>query len=74
MKLAAPLLLAPILIIAHTGPALAYLDPGTGSILLQGLLALIAGTTVTVRLYWSKLKRFFSREQPDLGVQSDQRD
>jgi len=28
-------------------PAYAYLDPGTGSILLQGLLAAIAGVMVT---------------------------
>jgi hypothetical protein len=31
--------------------AYAYLDPGTGSILLQGLIAAIAGVAVTGRLY-----------------------
>ena len=41
--------------------AFAYLDPATGSILLQGLLAAIAGIAVTSRLYWGKIKSFFSR-------------
>ena len=39
----------------------AYLDPTTGSILLQGLLAGVAGLTVVLRLYWTKLKAFLRR-------------
>jgi hypothetical protein len=42
-------------------PAHAYLDPTTGSILLQGLLAGVAGATVVLRLYWTKIKTFFRR-------------
>ena len=44
----------------HMQPAHAYLDPGTGSMLLQGLLAGIAGAVVVMRLYWAKIKAFFS--------------
>jgi hypothetical protein len=39
----------------------AYLDPTTGSILLQGLLAGAAGLTVVLRLYWQRIKAFFRR-------------
>lgn len=39
--------------------AYAYLDPGIGSMVLQGLLALIAGVAVTGRLYWGKLTGLF---------------
>jgi hypothetical protein len=46
-------------LLAGTGPAHAYLDPTTGSILLQGLLAGIAGVVVVLRLYWARLKAFF---------------
>lgn len=42
-------------------PAYAYLDPATGSIILQGILAGIAGLMVVARLYWSRLKVFFRR-------------
>ena len=40
-------------------PAHAYLDPATGSILLQGLLAGVAGLVVVLRLYWRRVKAFF---------------
>ncbi|MFT5446332.1 MAG: hypothetical protein ACI9DC_001498 [Gammaproteobacteria bacterium] len=45
------------------GVAYAYLDPGSGSILLQGLLAGIAGAVVVGRLYWQRLKVFFALEK-----------
>jgi len=37
-------------------PAYAYLDPGTGSVMLQLILGGAAGVMVVARLYWSKLK------------------
>lgn len=42
--------------VLFSGDANAYLDPGTGSILLQGLIAAIVGVSVTARLYWSRIK------------------
>lgn len=42
-----------------SAPALAYLDPGTGSIILQGILAAIAAVAVTARFYWHRVLRFF---------------
>lgn len=41
--------------------AWAYLDPGTGSFILQMLLGGIAGMMVVGRLYWTKLKLAVSR-------------
>lgn len=38
-----------------TTAAHAYLDPGTGSIILQVLLGGIAGLAVALKLYWHKL-------------------
>jgi hypothetical protein len=40
-------------------PAYAYLDPGTGSIRLQGLIAAVAGVIATGGIYWNKIKNFF---------------
>lgn len=44
----------------YASPAYAYLDPGTGSIILQGLLAGIAAAMAAGGLYWARLKTFFS--------------
>ena len=38
-----------------TSSAHAYLDPGTGSIILQVLLGGIAGIALAIKLYWHKL-------------------
>lgn len=46
--------------IVYASPAHAYLDPGTGSIILQGLLAGIAAAMAAAGLYWARLKNFFS--------------
>jgi hypothetical protein len=42
-----------------TTPVYAYLDGGTGSILIQGLFAGIAGALAFLKIYWSKLKSLF---------------
>ena len=40
--------------------ALAYVDPGTGSYLLQVLVAGFLGLLYALRLYWTRLKNFLS--------------
>jgi hypothetical protein len=39
-------------------PAWAYLDPGTGSMMLQLLLGGIAGAMVVGKLYWHRFREF----------------
>lgn len=46
---------------AANQPHLAYLDPGTGSFIVQALIAVLAGIAVTARIYWHKIKGFFGR-------------
>tara|TARA_Y100001936_G_C15939683_1_gene594048 strand:- start:515 stop:715 length:201 start_codon:yes stop_codon:yes gene_type:complete len=54
--------IAVIIILAFwVTPSYAYLDPGTGSILLQGILAGIASAITTIVLYWKKIKAFLKR-------------
>ncbi len=45
-----------------SNPALAYLDPGTGSMILQLLLGGVAGALVVGKLYWQRVKDFFRKE------------
>jgi hypothetical protein len=42
------------LLLAAT-PAYAYLDPGSGSMVVQLLLGGVAGAAVLLRMYWSRL-------------------
>ena len=53
------------LLTAHLWSALAapklYLDPGSGSVLLQVLLAALLGLGVVLRTQWGKIKAFFKR-------------
>lgn len=44
-------------------PALAYLDPGTGSIILQGIIASILVGFASIKLWWYKLKSFFTTKK-----------
>jgi hypothetical protein len=38
-----------------------YLDPGSGSFLLQILLAVLLGGGYAVKVYWSKIKALFKK-------------
>ena len=49
-----------ILIFAVPTPAFAYLDPGTGSMIVQGIIAAITSLIVAGKLYWNKIVSFFS--------------
>lgn len=52
----------PLLFVALLIPnsAFAYLDAATGSMILQGLLAAIFGLGFTLKMYWHRVKMFFS--------------
>jgi len=50
---------------------LTYLDPGSGSYLLQLLIAGALGALLAVRVYWSRIKRTILRL---FGRDRDERD
>ena len=52
-----------IFIFMFSKNAYAYLDPGMGSIILQGIIATIAATGLTIKIYWQKIKDFFSKKK-----------
>ena len=41
--------------------AYAYLDPGTGSLILQAILGAIAAIGAYITLYWRKFKNFLDK-------------
>ena len=42
-------------------PAHAYLDPATGTVIGQALIAALAAGVVAFRVYWARIKRLFRR-------------
>jgi hypothetical protein len=51
-----------LLLLCSSLPAYAYIDPGSGSLLIQAIVGAIAAVGVTLKLYWHKLKVFFSQD------------
>ncbi len=54
-----------LLLLVFERPAAAYLDPGSGSMLLQVLLGGFAAVGVAVKLYWHRFSALFGRKRQD---------
>ena len=61
MKITFVLFSTIIFTIFLTGQANAYIDPGTGSMMVQALLAIIATVSVSVGIFWKHIRFFFTR-------------
>jgi hypothetical protein len=54
---------------------LIYLDPGSGSFLIQLLIAALAGAGIAIAIGWGRIRRFFSKNKPvDKDVDEDEDD
>lgn len=51
-----------------------YLDPGSGSFLIQLLLAAGLGIGVAVKMYWTKIKGFFGGKKSNPNSTTDEND
>ncbi|MFT5788736.1 MAG: hypothetical protein ACI8SJ_000843 [Shewanella sp.] len=56
---------AAILLTMVSAPAYAYLDPGTGSVILQALIAMVVVGFASLKLWWYKLLGFFNAHKPN---------
>jgi hypothetical protein len=54
---AAAALVAALLLLLPTS-AHAYLDPGTGSYVIQMIIAGLLGAAFAIKMYWLRIKRF----------------
>jgi len=52
-------LLVLLFAVAHAAPAYAYLDPGTGSMILQTVVAGVLGATFAIKMYWQRIMTWF---------------
>ena len=61
-------------LISYTSPAYAYLDPATGSMLVQGLIGGAAVVMSFLSIYWQKVKAFFGKEEVDTDTDTADKD
>ncbi len=54
-----------LLVTFYTNPVFAYLDPGTGNIILQAIIGGIAAGATFISVYWQKLKNFFKKNKKE---------
>jgi hypothetical protein len=59
-----PSLVFGLFILSFSSGAAAYLDPGTGSMILQGLIAGIAVAWFTIKTYWYRIIGVFGKGRP----------
>lgn len=48
-------------IIVLSKKAHAYLDPGTGSYVIQVLLAVLFGSILSIKIFWNRIKVFIDK-------------
>jgi NhaP-type Na+/H+ or K+/H+ antiporter len=51
-----------IITILFSNKAFAYLDPGTGSIIIQSIIGAIGAGASIGAIYWQKVKYFFNKK------------
>ena len=54
--------------------ASAYLDPSSGSVLIQILLGGVAGFAVLLRIYWRKIRRSLGLYKPESDKEDNSQD
>ncbi len=55
---------AALVFFAMQQPAYAYIDPGSGSMVMTAILGLIAAVGYTIRKYFYKIRNLFSKKSP----------
>lgn len=49
-----------VVLVLMPAPALAYLDPGTGSFIIQGVIAAVVGVGLAIKMFWHRIKALFT--------------
>lgn len=56
-------------LVLNSAPAFAYIDPGSGSFIIQMLIASLLGAGITIKMYYRNIKQklsdFFSKDSKD---------
>ena len=53
------------------GPAFAYLDPSTGSMIITAVVGILASIALAVKTYWYKIKSWFRKDDDNADSAPD---
>ena len=67
MRILGQVSLSLVMVLAFTGNAHAYFDPGTGSLIVQGVIAAVGAILVAGRMYWARIKSLFEKARGGKG-------
>jgi len=59
-------------VLLSAAPAMAYIDPGTGSFLIQGLIAAVVGAGVVIKVFWGRIKAALTGSKPPVDDDDDE--
>lgn len=48
-------------------PAMAYIDPGSGSAIMSAIVGLFVAVGLAVKTFWYKIKSFFCGKKPQVN-------
>ena len=57
--------IALLILLVFVQPVNAYIDMGTGSYVFQVAIAFILSAGVTLKIYWQKIKSFFTKKKKE---------
>jgi len=64
-------ILLAVALVALPSPAFAYIDPGAGSMFLQMILAAIVFGGVMLKMWWTRIKMFFTGKKSPPALDQD---
>lgn len=71
--LGSPLALVVVMVlILLPSPALAYIDPGTGSFVIQGIIAAVVGAGIAFKMFWHRIKAALTGKPLDEDDDADE--
>ena len=54
-----------VTVILWAQPAMAYIDPGSGSAIMSAIIGLFVALGIVIKTYWYKLKSLFTSKKID---------
>lgn len=68
-------IILPVILVAFVSswsqPAMAYIDPGSGSAIMSALIGLFVAIGLAIKTYWYKLKSLFIAKKLDSEIEKE---